>query len=610
MRNIGGLISGSGVKRISDGSAFKAGGASTYTLARISGRNYPFGNYHTADSQGAIGTGGSGYGGGWMLPDSMDNYGGSEFQCFYQLLRYEDNKFLRFYTKVSGYNVYCNAVDYTPTMNESFPGVKPNVKTDQNVGPASTHVRAAELPPGGTARFIWAFKRTGTNTGWDIRTATGINSAGTLLGISSSLNVNDSEYASTVKYAGNIQLIPIDNRYVIFTRQGFHSNGTQPFYIEVIDTNPTTPVRNSRVALTQGTHYPLAYMAGWCPLQQRVYTCHSSTQTYSAGYSHPIINQFNWTGTALVRDNTQERSGTSRRVGSHDGDNAGTWASKLISHATRGAGAYGHFPKNLHYNFTTQFVGGWIWMSHGHMIAYHSNSNSFIDLGFAWTDWYDESSQGAAGMGTSYTSVANAEAQQGVLNSKIDNIYGLWDGTKSYATMQQPVDLSTGGSQFGRCAPIKLDENNWVAYGTPPSDVSNSYYVPFWFDFSKRQFNWEKGRPTRIDGSQDAPSSAGGAGNYTINANGYAGYPQRPLTGTYTTGGNTVASNGEQAAISVSMLGTYPIPTTGGSMQSSGGGHGKEMVGSEPAHLIHWGGYYRSTCIGKYDVTYDVIERK
>jgi hypothetical protein len=57
------------------------------------------------------------------------------------------------------------------------------------------------------------------------------------------------------------------------------------------------------------------------------------------------------------------------------------------------------------------------------------------------------------------------------------------------------------------------------------------------------------------------------------------------------------------------MHGSQPIPTVGGSMQSSAGGHGKAMVGSKPDHLIHWGGYYKSTCIGKIDVTYDEIER-
>jgi|TARA_R110002110_G_scaffold206267_1_gene418466 hypothetical protein len=610
MRNIGGLISGSGVKRISDGSAFKAGGASTYTLARISGRNYPFGNYHTADSQGAIGTGGSGYSGGWMLPNSMDQYYNGTMDHKNFLLRYEDNKFLRFYNKISGYNIYCNAVDYTPTMNEAFPGVKPNVKTDQHVGPAAGVVRAAELPPGGTARFIWAMKLNGTDTGWHIRTATGINAAGTLLGLSPVLHVFDNEYRNTAGTpSGNIALIPIDNRYVIFTRPSFHQNGTQPFYIEVIDTNPTTPVRNSRVALTSGTHYPSTYMAGWCPLQQKVYTCHTSTQASSSGWGKTVINQFNWTGTALVRDNSNNsRSGSARPLGSADGDADNTWANKSLPYNSRGGGAFGHFPKQNKHNYTTDFVGGWIWMSYGHMIAYHANSNSFINLGMAWSDWPDESSPGAAGMGTSYSSVAAAEAQQGVLNSKIDNIYGLWDGTKSYTTFQQPPVMPDGNQQ-GNTVPVKLDENNWVAYGTPPVQTGIGYYVPFWFDFSKRKFNWEKGRPSRIDSPSDVPSAAGGAGNYTVNAFGYAGYPQRPLTGTYSTGGNTVVSNGQQIASSVSMLGTFPIPTTGGSMQSAGGGHGKAMVGSQPAHLIHWGGYYRATCIGKYDVTYDVIER-
>jgi hypothetical protein len=481
------------------------------------------------------------------------------------------------------------------------------MKTDQNVGPASTQVRAAELPPGGTARFIWAMKRTGSNTGWDIRTATGINAAGTLQTISSSLNVNDSEYHATVHYAGNIQLIPIDNRYVIFTRQGFHTNGTQPFYIEVIDTNPATPVRNSRVALTQGTHYPLAYMAGWDPLQQRIYTCHNR-QAYSHSYAKPTINQFNWNGSSLVRDNTNYRSGD-RFVSGHDGDNAGTWTVKLVGYANQGGGGSGCFPKEKVHNYTTYFEGGWIWMSSGHMIAYHSNSNSFTDLGWAWADIHDDADTGAASMGNAYTSIANVEAQQGYINSKQDNIYGLWDGTKSYATFQQPYIRNWGSFQTLGSHPIKLDENNWVAYGNVSGQVAHSLYVPFWFDFSGRKFNWEKGRATRVDGPNDVPSAAGGAGNYTVNANGYAGYPQRPLTGTYATGGNTILSNGEQQCLSTSMHGSQPIPTVGGSMQSSAGGHGKAMVGSKPDHLIHWGGYYKSTCIGKIDVTYDEIER-
>ena len=247
-------------------------------------------------------------------------------------------------------------------------------------------------------------------------------------------------------------------------------------------------------------------------------------------------------------------------------------------------------------------------MSYSYMIAYHANSNSFINLGLAWADWQDESSPGAAGMGTAYSTAAAAEAQQGVLNSKIDDIYGLWDGSKSYATFQQPAQLGDS-NKFAFVVPIKLDENNWVAFGNAHGTSEIQYYVPFWFDFSKRKFNWEKGRPTRIDKSNDAPSAAGGAGNYTVNALGYAGFPQRPLTGTYTTGGNTVASNGQQYPSNTAMMGTYPIPTTGGSMQSAGGGHGKATVGSKPAHLIHWGGYYKATVIGKYDVTYDVVER-